>query len=401
MKREVYEQKRAELLAAAKTMFDSGDYEGAKAKGAEVEALDGQYEDAAKLQANLDTLSGKPLPANPLAQSDVTAAGAASMVSEETVFAKAMLDLPLSTEESAVYARLSHTSAQANANTAANNPLVIPKTMEERIWEEMEALHPVITDVMPTHIKGNMSILKSKDQADAEWYDEDTPTDDSELGFATVDLNGCELSKAVPVSYKMEKMSVSDFIPYIIRMIARRMGAALANGYISGKGKPGTSDTFKAQPTGVVTKLRTEADTPQITTYDPTAGVKFSDITKLISKINGGYVQGGCFYAQNDFIWNGLANITDDSGKPLFIPDPTGAGIGKLFGITVKAEEAIPADSLMFGNFGYGYASNINEDMTMYYDDHPKQRIKEYVGYMLVDGAPITTEAFALMEKNA
>ena len=50
--------------------------------------------------------------------------------------------------------------------------------------------------------------------------------------------------------------------------------------------------------------------------------------------------------------------------------------------------------------FQKGYAVNINENMTMYNEDHIKSRTTDYMGYALVDGDVLTTKAFALLKKK-
>lgn len=42
---------------------------------------------------------------------------------------------------------------------------------------------------------------------------------------------------------------------------------------------------------------------------------------------------------------------------------------------------------------------NINENMTIYTDDHVKARTTDYMGYALIDGDVVTTKSFALLKK--
>lgn len=81
-------------------------------------------------------------------------------------------------------------------------------------------------------------------------------------------------------------------------------------------------------------------------------------------------------------------------------PDVTLGGVGRIFGLVVKEEDGMKDGEVLFGNVSKGYAVNINENMTMYNEDHIKSRTTDYMGYALVDGDVLTTKAFALLKKK-
>ena len=58
-------------------------------------------------------------------------------------------------------------------------------------------------------------------------------------------------------------------------------------------------------------------------------------------------------------------------------------------------------DELLLGNVGRGYVMNINENVTLYQEDHVKARATDYMTYAIVDGDVLTTKAFALLKKSA
>ncbi|MCQ4765716.1 hypothetical protein, partial [Cloacibacillus evryensis] len=57
------------------------------------------------------------------------------------------------------------------------------------------------------------------------------------------------------------------FMPYVISLIAEKMGNALAKAVVEGKGKAGDSGSWKSQPQGIAVALEAETSTPQIVTY--------------------------------------------------------------------------------------------------------------------------------------
>lgn len=51
-----------------------------------------------------------------------------------------------------------------------------------------------------------------------------------------------------------------------------------------------------------------------------------------------------------------------------------------------------------FGNPNAGYIANINEDITMYKEEHVRERLTDYMGYAIVDGDVVDTEAFVILK---
>lgn len=310
---------------------------------------------------------------------------------------KDMAGRPVSIEERGMLERINDEYREFT-HTTENSQILIPKTVAAGIWKRAEEQHALWADVQKFYVTGNLSMLKSDgNEVDAEWYDENTLVDTDELGFGMVDLTGCELAKAVQVTWKLKKMALPEFEAYLIREIGDRMGAALSKAVYAGKGKPGAGDTFKPEPRGIKTVLAAEADTPQIKEYVVADGVKFTDLTGVMAAIHSSY-NGVSIYANNTTIWNLLANIVDGQGRPMFIADVMAGGVGRLFGRTIKPDATIPAGEILVGDLMGGYVANINEDITMYREDHVRARLTDYMGYAIVDGDVRDTKAFVILQ---
>ena len=70
-----------------------------------------------------------------------------------------------------------------------------------------------------------------------------------------------------------------------------------------------------------------------------------------------------------------------------------------MFGMVVKADAGVTADSVIIGNPGRGYVMNTNEPMSLATEEHVKARTVDYAAYTIVDGAPLDNKAFALNKK--
>jgi HK97 family phage major capsid protein len=402
-----YLAKRKALLGEAEELLNAGKLNEYEEKEKEIKALDEQFDKIALAQANMNALKSKQLDN-----------GVAALISDEgkiaslepeskknekdvylTAWTKTMMGQKLDQEEETVFENI-NSQFQNATQTAATHTVLIPETVRDAIWREAGELYPIIADTNMTFVPGDFTILKETASGDdADWYDEDTTVTDGEFSIGELNLTGCELAKAIPVSWKLRKMSIQAFIPYIQTLLAEKVGAAIAKAIVRGKGKPGVSDTFKAQPKGILTVLEAETNTPQIIEYDETNALSYDKLAQAMGAIKSTYKNGAAIYAKSTTIWNKLALLKDAQGRPLFIPDVTSGGVGRIFGNLVKEEDSIDEGGILIGNVGKGYVMNVNENMTIYTEDHIKQRYTDYMSYSIVDGDVLTTKAFAYIRE--
>jgi HK97 family phage major capsid protein len=197
-------------------------------------------------------------------------------------------------------------------------------------------------------------------------------------------------------------MSIDAFLVYLRDNLALKMGDALATAIFSGKGKAGEEDVWKSEPLGIVTALEAESLTPQVITWTPTSDpINYAKLTAMMAKMKSGYASGAAIFAKNDFIWNYLANVLDESKRPYFIANPINGGVGMMFGKVVYEEDAAPADGMVLANVARGYKINAQENVTMYTEDQIKSRITDYMAYAIIDGKPISTAPFVYLKKSA
>lgn len=415
MNREQYLAKRAELEGATQALINEGKIDEATAKMLDIEALDKQFEDICKAQANMNALKDNFVATNITAKSTKTDGETFESTTPDPVvdekknylnaWAKVMMGQNLSGDERTVFDKI-NSAFQNVTQTAVTHAVVIPETVTSDIWKEAAELYPIIADLNMTYVPGDFTILKETSSgADGAWYDEATKTVDGDFAIGELRLTGCELSKAIPISWKLRKMSIERFIPYITSLLSEKMGAALAKGCVSGKGKPGAVDTFKPEPNGVLTALLAEVDTPQVIEYGDggvgeAAALSYDIIAIAMGKVKSAYKSGAAIYAQSTVIWGKLALLKDADGRPLFIPDVTAGGIGRIFGLPVKEDDSVPADGILIGNIKRGYAINVNENMAIYTEDHIKDRYTDYMSYAIIDGDVKSTKAFAYIQKE-
>ncbi len=414
MDRTEYFKQRNELIEKAQSLLNEGKIEEFNTIKTEIENLDKKYEEAAVAQANLNALiDNVSIPApivniqqaqNKVNFSKVLSTGEDNKKDEKEVYlfawAKNMQNKPMTEEEDEIFNKINFDFRNA-IETAKDNQILIPETVRAGIWREAGELYPLFGDVAPTYIEGDLTIIKETSSGDdAAWYDEATEVTEGDFELGELKLTGCELAKDITISWKLQKMSTKEFIPYITTLLAEKMGAALGKAVYVGKGKPGSADSFKAQPKGIKTALAAEASTPQIVKYAKGGKVSYDSLTEAMATI-GKYSNGACIYANNKTIWTHLAQIKDTTGRPIFIPDPTSGGVGRILGKVLKEEDSIGDGEVLIGNVKKAYVMNINENVSLYKEEHVKGRKTDYMTYSIVDGDILTTKAFALLQESA
>lgn len=416
MDKKAYLDQRAVLLKDSETLIAEGKIEEADAKMKEIEELDAKWEEIKLANANMNALKEKAEVIN-LENRSVDVKGVKTVdnivdekpidekAAYETAWAKVMQGMKLETKEQEIFDKVNAEFRNAYTHDTGDIATLIPETVVAGIWKRAEEMYPLLADVKKYNVRGTLVFNRHDSIAagDAAWYDEDTETADEKNVFGQLILSGCELAKAITITWKLRAMATEDFIPFIKNELGERVGVALGTAIAQGKGKPGETDSFKPEPLGIETALLAESSAPQVVTYNPDADtpdpLRYEKITAAIAKIHSSYLSGCAIYANNTTIWNELATLTDEVGRPLFIPDVTSGGVGRMFGMTVKADAGVTTNNIIIGNAAKGYVMNINEPMSIATEEHVKARTVDYAVYAIVDGAPLDTKAFALIQK--
>ena len=409
-----YIEKRKALTDEAQGMIDTGDLENASAKNDEIKALDAKWDATAEALANLQALSDEQRVYNIQSMGigevkDGVVAGQVSFIpaatDTETVDAvksdaykvawyKTLTGKPLSSDESRVFQMVNDYT-----HTTENTGVVIPDTVAQGIWDIVEDAYPLWADVQKTYVNGSYTVIKSNTSSAAAWYDEATAIADGTETFGTLQLDGCELARAITVSYKLKEMAIDEFIPYIQKKMSEAMGAALGYGVSHGKGKPGVGDTFKPEPLGIITALLGETSTPHVTTYTSGALTYANLVTQRAKLTKGANSSAVKYYCNEKTKWEELANVMNETGMPIMIPDPTAGGVHRIFGNAVVTDDSLLDGEILLANAGMGYIANINKNISVETENHAKARTTDYCAYAIVDGGLLTTECFSLLKK--
>ena len=407
MNRKQYEAMRRRLMDEAQGLLDAGKVDEANGKMEEVRKLDEQWDSVAQAAANLAALNGTQTAGNPIGAMDDAFGGEEGSGDEDSkvkawkseeyrnAWAKHLMGKPMSDSEKDNFLLVN----EACTHTTKNTSIGIPETVSKGIWEMAGEYYPYFADVTKTYVNGLLTMIQEDTSSEAGWYEEGTKTEDGKETFKEYTLGGCELSRAITVSWKLREMAIEDFIPYVQRKMAKKMGAAAGYGVTHGAGEKAASG--KPEPMGTVTALEAEEGTPQVVEYARGTVPKYDDIVNARSKVKSGYGAGLAIYANSHTIWNRIAMIQDQNKRPLFVPDVTSQGQFRILGVPVKEDDSMKDGEILFSNTADGYHLNVNKEVSMMTEDHVKERTTDYVGYGIMDGNVVTTRAHALLKEAA
>ena len=409
-----YTESRKNLITEANGLINEGKLDEANAKMEEVKALDEEWDKTAEAIANAKALEGnqrtfKVQDLNDSVAAAATNGGVASATMSfakenadssemelyatdayKIAWAKTMMAKPLTAKETELMQKVNE-----NTHTSANTGVVIPKTVADKIWDQTEELYPYWNDIQKTYVKGNYNVPIGDESSEAKWYEEADKTEDGKEGLKELALTGCELSRSITIAWKLKEMAIDDFIDYITRRMARKIGAGLGYGATHGKGKPSASE-HKPEPMGVVTAMEKEDSTPQVATYEK-GKLAYKNLTDERAKVKVG-ANELCIYANSNTIWSELANVVDGNGKPIFIPDPSSSGVFRILGMLVKQDDSMEDGEILMSSPYVGYQANVNKELSVMTEDHVKDRATDYCGYAIVDGGVTSTKAHALLK---
>lgn len=406
---EEYLAKRNELMNNARKAFSDGKKEEAMVLKDQIPALDDEYKAQCDFEANLNALDGVQAKVNMqnmagvqvnVATAETTAP--VTMTKEDamksneyvTAWAKRMQNKPLTVAEEKTFQMVNaegSASADAYTHDTTNTAILIPTTVAAGIWKEIEEKYPFYADTKKTFIKGKAVIIKAKESSEAKWYVESVKTEDGKELFSKIELDGCELARAITVSWKLKEMAIADFIAYVISSMAEQMGKGLAYGMAHGAG---VVSGHAREPLGIVTALNAEENTPHVTGSSASA-IDYDTLVSARSKVKSGYRPA--IYCNANTMWNALAKLVDANGRPMLMADATASGgVYRVLGCVVKEDDSFDDGEILFGDASQ-YQVNINKQVTITTEEHNKERTTDYCGYAICDGAPITLNAFSLL----
>lgn len=393
MNKEQYLEQRNALVTEAEGLINEGKFEESKAKQEEVKALDNKFETVTKELANLAALKEQgAVELENKSLEDLTNLQVIEKTGDiqnmnkdqvlENAFAKAVMGQELTSQE------------MQNVTYAEDNGIMIPTTNMNEIIGLVAEDYPFFGDAKKMNVRGYLTAKRHKaiKSGDAKGYKEKEETEVEENDFVEVVIKGVEVAKLIEVSFKLEAMTVPEFMDYLKKELVERIGAVVGTWVFTGDAS--TDKEFE----GVVKVLEKSGQTVK---YQASGEVSYETLTGAMAKLASQFQAGASIYANNATIWNKLANVLDKNGRPIFIPDATSGGVGRIFGLVVKSDGGAPDGVIVVGKPSSGYVINTNKGLSVDSDKNLKKRTTEFLGHAIMDGKVTDERAFVAIVPEA
>lgn len=213
--------------------------------------------------------------------------------------------------------------------TTANTTSVVPTVVMDRIVELVQSMAPLYDDATKSGMTQGFSVPRHAaiTQGDAAATSEGVANDDETDTFNVLTLTGVEIKKHVKITRKMQWQSIASFEDWLVQHISKRIAVAKEARILSqlNDTTPGIASGNKIARTYTDNAIR-EA---------------LALITEPGEKV---------WYANSKTIYNGLAGIKDNNGRPLFLENTVSDDPkvrGRIYGGFVKEDANIP-DNVVF-----------------------------------------------------
>lgn len=252
-----------------------------------------------------------------------------------------------------------------------NGGLLIPEQVSMEILRKIELQSAFLADIPKTHIKGILTLPYKVKRTDAKWVEEGTENELAQIQFDNLTLNQKELSITIRVTWKLESMSISEFVDYVTDELASSMGEQLAKGVIYGTGQNGQIKGATVDPIAKITTIA-----------DPVEGVK--EAMKKVDPRDRMFTK--VYVAPN--VADEVIFAKDKNGAYLNSP-VNGMSILKTIGAQSVSVDAFLKDNEMLIGNPKDYKLNFNESISVSKDSIGRLKVNDYTGYTVVGGTPV------------
>ena len=345
MLKNVYEEKRIGLLAKAQAFIDAGEYENADNITAEIEKLDNEFENQARMQANINALKktgGSGLPgivSGGAAMNGNTYKNAHEMYSSDE-YRMAFMENVLDGKK--IPDMFKNEAAQTTTGEVGS---VIPTTVMDMIVQKIEKYGTILPLVTQMSYKGGVTIPTSAINLEASWVAERGSSDTQEFTTGSVTFAYYKLICKVAVSFETDKVTLDVFERTVAENIAKAMVKALEKAIFTGTGSTGH------QPKGFLTETVPTGQTINITSGNH---ITYSDLCAMEAALPEGYEETAVWTMTKNTFFNEIIGMKDSDGQPI-------ARVN--MGLDGKPEYAILGRKVILNGYMKSFVVSPSEDM--------------------------------------
>ena len=403
MNKEKYLTQRNEIYSEAEKLINEGKIEEANAKIEEIKNLDQQFENEAKVIANLNALKDNAKAANIEKFDNANKVGKIidsignnlgedftnSMEYRKAFMNYVQTGTPISRE---------FKNADASTKTSDVGEM-IPQTVLEKIVEKMEVVGIIYNLVTKTSYKGGLKIPTSSVKPTASWVAEGAGSNKQKKTTGSISFAYNKLRCAVSSSLEVETMSLAVFETTFIKNVSEAMIKAIEQAIISGTGSN--------QPTGILSET---VVTGQNVDVAKTAKVTYETLVNAEAALPLAY-EGEAKWFMTKKTFMAFIGMTDDNKQPIARVNygingkPERTLLGRqviLNDYMTSINDTLTSDTVvafLFNPADYVLNSNLNMTIKKYEDNDTDDMVTKAI--MLVDGKVVDKNSLVTITKKS
>ena len=403
MTKEIYTSQRNQLLTDAQQLIDAGKMEDANAKMEEIKALDAKYDEEAKLQANLNALTGAKVPGlqamtGVAETADLTGAKKPDILDryDTDEYKKAFMAYVLTGRK--IPGEL--TNADANTKTS-DVGAAIPTTTLQKIYEKMESVGMILPRVTHTSYKGGVTVPTSSAKPTATWVAEGEGSDKQKKALGSITFAYHKLRCAISMSLEVSLVTYPMFESQFVANVAEAMVKAEEKAIIDGSGS--------GQPKGVLKE--TVVTGQNIDIAAATTALAYTDLVKAEAALPQAYDADAIWCMTKKTFFEQIVGMVDDNKQPVARVNYgiNGKPVYSLFGREVllvgdylpSFTASVTADTVfafIFNFKDYLWNENLGLTFRRYTDNTTDDEVT--VALSLVDGKAVDVNSLVTMTKK-
>jgi HK97 family phage major capsid protein len=133
-----------------------------------------------------------------------------------------------------------------------------------------------------------------------------------------------------------------------------------------------------------------------------TTAPDYTDFAAMLGLLKRGYGRNAKFAMNNATLYNQVYTLTDENGRPLFVPDPRNDEIGRILGKDVVIDDYLEDGVILLGNWqylGWNLAEGILLEASR--ESSFKSGLVDFRALAIADTQVLVPEAFVQLAEGA
>ena len=277
---------------------------------------------------------------------------------------------------------LTDVEERAFTYTTATTTAVLPTQMSTKIWDIISERYALLGHIAKSAFQNiyqfdQATVIASGDAAVT--AQNTANAEDLRITINPVTISGVEIRADVVISRKMQIQSMDGFEDYLVRKVGERIGVKM----------------------NVQLIADLVADRLVANLFETAGALSEADFRGALGAIKGGF---DCrIYANQSTIWNDIAGVQDDVGRPYFLADtvegdPTMQG--RVFGKAVYLDDTLANDTIHV-LYVDCVEANLFQDVEILTDVDAKTHATTYGGLAIFEAALGDTRGLATISLTA